>query len=115
MKLLIVEDETELIATLVRFLSRAGHSCATALNYQAAMDHIARSYPQLVITNYQLPDGDGLGVIKAVRQKYPLTPVILMTGYHTPTLEEAARKAGAAAYLRKPFALTALAAAIRSV
>jgi len=68
-----------------------------------------------VITNYRLPDGDGLRVIRTVQQRLPRAPVILMTGYHDSGLEEASLKAGAAAYLRKPFALTALADAIRAI
>jgi len=112
--LLIVDDEAELVGTLVRFLNRFGHDCVTAFNVQQAFDAIAQDRPELVITNYRLPDGDGFEVIKHVRQALPQTPVILMTGYHDSVLEQASRKAGVAAYLRKPFPLAALTRAIET-
>lgn len=114
MKLLIVDDETELVATLVRFLGRTGHTSGTAFNLQTAKDYLAQSQPELVITNYRLPDGDGLEIVRLVRQKYPHTPVILMSGDHEPGLQQTSRKAGAAVFLRKPFSLKALTDAIRA-
>jgi len=114
LKLLIVDDEAELVATLVRFLSRTGHTGGTAFNLQAAKDYLAQNQPELVITNYRLPDGDGLEIVRLVRQKYPHTPVILMTGDHEPGLQETSRKAGVAVLLHKPFSLKALTDAIRS-
>jgi len=94
MKLLIVDDEIELVSGLIRFLGRFGHNCATALDLNGAIDHITHDASDLVITNYRLPDGDGLDVIRTVQQKLPRTPVILMTGYHESFLEEASEGFG---------------------
>ena len=107
-KLLIIDDEKDLVDALSQYLSQSGHTCRTALNYQTAIDQIAREHPELVLTDYWLPDGDGLGIIKTVHREDPQTPVIMMTAYHTRSLEQAALKSGAAAYLRKPFALRTL-------
>lgn len=115
MKILIVEDDIDLAGTLVRFLSRAEHSCVTVINYQEAVDHLSLNHPELVIADYQIPDGYGMEFLRTVHKKYPRTPVIMITGNASQSLQEVALRAGAAAYLRKPFSLTALAAAIREV
>ena len=95
MKLLIIDDEADLVEALNQYLSQSGHICATALKYHEAIDQIAQDHPELVLTDYRLPDGDGLGIIKTVRQKSQRTPVILMTAYDNPSLKQMALKAGA--------------------
>lgn len=115
MKVLIVDDDIELAGTLVRFLARSGHSCVTVINYEEAVDRLSWNHPEIVIADYQLPDGDGLEFLRTVHRKYPQTPVIIITGNHSQSLERAARTAGATAYLRKPFSLAALADAISSL
>jgi len=114
MKLIVVDDEIDLAETLARFLSGSGYDCMTAFNVQKAIDLIIQNCPDLVITDYRLPDGDGFDVIKHVQQTLPRRPVILMTGYHDPRLEQAARTAGVAEYLRKPFPLAALTTAVQT-
>lgn len=112
MKLLIIDDEPELVAILAAFLKQHGHDCVTALDVQEAIRSASQHHPDLVITDYRLPDGDGFDVIRHIRQTFPQIPVILMTSYHDSATEEASRKAGAAAYLRKPFAFVQLTSAI---
>ena len=112
MKLLIVDDEWELSEVLARFLTHSGHHCLTALDVQRAIDAITQHRPDLVLTDFRLPDGDGLQVINQIRQILPHTPVIVMTGYHVSGMEEMVRRAGATDYLRKPFALKELTRAI---
>ena len=115
MRMIIVDDEWELAEVLARFLRRSGHDCLTALDVQGAIDAITLHRPGLVLTDFRLPDGDGLQIINHVRQTLPQTPVIVMTGYHIPGMEEMVRRAGAADYLRKPFALRDLTKAIDGV
>ena len=73
----------------------AGHNCAVAIDIQRAIDSVFQYGPELVITDSQLPDGDGFDVMRHGRAASPQTPLILMTGYHMPGTEEAARSAGA--------------------
>lgn len=114
-KILLVDDEPDLVETYARFLERLGHDCLMAFDVQQAFHSIAKEEPELVITDFRLPDGDGFDVTRHVRQNLPQTPVIVMTGYHARGMEEASRQAGAAAYLRKPFALEALTRVIETV
>ncbi len=114
MKILIVDDETLLAETLARFLAGFGHNCSTAPDVRRAIDFIAQHCPEVVVTDLRLPDGDGFDVIKHVRKTLPQTRAILMTTHHSPGMEQASLEAGAAAYLRKPFALVDLRNAVES-
>lgn len=115
MKILLVEDEVELAHTFARFLELSGHDCVTAVNARQAMESVARHNPEIVITDFCLPDGDGFDITRHVCTTAPQTPVIFMTANHHPGMEEEARQAGAALYLRKPLSLGVLKSAIDSV
>jgi CheY-like chemotaxis protein len=114
LKILLVDDESELVATCVRFLEWLGHSCLSAYDGAQAMVLAAREKPDLVVTDLQLPEHDGFEVTRSVRQWLPQTPVILITAYNTPGMAEAAYRAGASVYLPKPFSLIDLRKAIGS-
>lgn len=115
MRILLVEDEVELAHTFARFLALSGHDCVTAVNARQAIESVAKHNPEIVITDFCLPDGDGFDVTRHVCQNAPQTPVILVTADHWPGMEEEAREAGASAYLRKPLSLGVLKNAIDSV
>lgn len=115
MKILLVEDETELADTFARFLKLSGHECVSTSNAQEAMNAVALHNPELVITDFCLPDGDGFDVTRYVRRNLPQTPVIFMTGNHRLGMEEQAYQAGAGVYLRKPLSLKALKKAIDAI
>ncbi len=108
MKTLIIDDEAEMAQTLARFLKRSGHDCVVAFDVAQALTSVAQHLPELVITDFCLPDGDGFDVIRHVLQTLPQTPVIVMTAYPALGQEQACRQAGAAAYLPKPFSLVVL-------
>jgi len=73
----------------------------TAENGLAALDFIARWQPDLIVTDLQMPELDGLGLIQAVRTRYPRVPVILMTAHGSEELAVEALEAGAASYVPK--------------
>lgn len=108
-RILIVDDEADLAQVLAEFLERLGDDTLMALSVRRAIDSANQNLPDLVITDLRLPDGDGFDVIRHVRQILPQTPLILMTAYHDPGMQQTAQQAGAAAYLPEPFALAALA------
>lgn len=114
-KALVVDDEADLVQALAEFLERLGHDCLIAMGARQAIDSVDQNRPDLVLTDLRLPDGDGFDIIQHVRRILPQTSVILMTAYDEPGMEKAALRAGAAAYLRKPFALAALAKTIEDV
>jgi len=112
--ILIVDDEVDLADTCARLLKREGLECVVAYNMEDGLSLFDSMKPTLVISDITLPSGDGFEIARYVRQRSPGTPVILMTAYHSANSADEARQAGAAGYLRKPFANAELVAAVRS-
>ncbi len=113
--LLIVDDEADLADTCARVLKKAGFDCIAAYDAAAALELFDATRPALVLSDINLPDGDGYQIARHVRDRSPLTPVILMTAHHNSQVADRAARAGAAYYLGKPFSNVALTAAVKSL
>jgi CheY-like chemotaxis protein len=72
-----------------------------AANGREALDVIARDRPDLVVTDLKMPEMDGLGLVREVRQAHPAVPVILMTAHGSESIAAQALRAGAAGYVPK--------------
>ncbi len=106
--ILIVDDERDLVDAYVRLLERSGHRCVGAFDAGEAIRIIDAESPDLVITDLSLPDISGIEVIRHVRAKSPITPIIVMSGHNTPELNKAAQAAGANLSLLKPVSIAEL-------
>ena len=111
-RILIADDERDLVATCVRLLSRRGYECLPAYTGQQAIELIRQEHPNVVVTDLYLPDIDGLSVLRHAREHVPPIPGILMTAYSSRPLISRAHDAGATIYLVKPFPNVALLEAI---
>ncbi|HEY6420976.1 MAG TPA: response regulator [Candidatus Binataceae bacterium] len=107
-RILVVDDERDLVDAYIRLLERAGHSCVGAFDAIEAMRLIDSERPDLVLTDLSLPASSGLDIIRHLRATSPDTPVIVMTGHNTPELVKQAQAAGAKACLLKPVRLVEL-------
>jgi two-component system, NtrC family, response regulator HydG len=112
-KILVVDDEPDMVSTCARLLKRLGYDCLTAQNGPEAIQLINEQHPDLVVTDLQLPVGDGFEVSRYVRRSLPQTPVIVITAYHTPDTVGQAYANGATAYLSKPFSNAEFSEAVR--
>jgi CheY-like chemotaxis protein/anti-sigma regulatory factor (Ser/Thr protein kinase) len=70
-------------------------------NGRAALEAIKRHEPDLVVTDLQMPQLDGLGLIRRIRSEHPGVPVVLMTAHGSEGLAVEALEAGAASYVPK--------------
>ncbi len=102
--LLIVDDEELVRWSLRERFTREGMTVLEAGTAAAALEHAA-SGVDLVLLDYRLPDGDGLTVMRRIKEQMPDTPVILMTAFSTVENAVDAMKHGAYHYLNKPFNL----------
>lgn len=107
-KILIVDDEHDLVDAYVRLLERSGHRCIGAFDASEAISIIDAESPDLVITDLSLPDSSGVEIVRHVRAKLPATPIIVVSGHNTPQLHEEARRAGASISLLKPISIAEL-------
>lgn len=79
-----------------------------AENGAEALTQMELHVPDIVVTDLQMPELDGLELVTAIRQTYPLTPVILMTAAGSETIAREAIERGAASYVPKDFLATDL-------
>lgn len=102
-RVLLVDDEAELLEVLGRGLKKRGHDVATAAGPRAALDLIGKQEFDVVVSDISMPEMDGIALLRAVRERDLDLPVVLMTG--SPSMETAIRavELGALRYLQKPF------------
>jgi DNA-binding response OmpR family regulator len=112
--ILIVEDEADLAASCARLLQRRGWHVEIAGTREAGLAVIARARrPALALVDRQLPDGDGLEVVRAAIAAG--TPVIMVSGFGSAGTRQLALDEGAAAFLAKPFSIQELLELVRSI
>jgi PAS domain S-box-containing protein len=106
--ILIVEDDPGFAGYLKRLLRRKDLRLITASGGQQAIQCLKSNRVDLVLQDIGLPDIDGYQVMDLIRQEYPATLVIVMTGEITVESALKALRKGAYDYLRKPFESTEL-------
>jgi DNA-binding NtrC family response regulator len=101
---LVVDDESLVRWSLVERLAQEGYRTLEADTSRQALDR-ARDDVDLVLLDYRLPDGDGLTVLRRLKEVDPDVPVIMLTGHSTVESAVEAMKQGAFHYAAKPFNL----------
>jgi DNA-binding NtrC family response regulator len=100
--ILVVDDDKIILDSLCEFLSLEGFQANGAETFKGAVAELQKRNYCLVITDVNLPDGDGLELVDIIRKDHPQTVAIAITGYGS--IESAVRaiKQGAYDYLTKP-------------
>jgi two-component system response regulator HydG len=101
-KILIVDDEVNIGILLSKFLTRNSFSVSTASSGLTAMECLSREPYDLVLCDYRLEDTDGKEMLVKIKEKYPNTGVIIITGYSDIKLAVELIKLGAYDYITKP-------------
>jgi DNA-binding NtrC family response regulator len=99
---LIVDDDKIILESLCEFLALEGYSTVGAGNFADAFKELNKQAFSLVITDVNMPHGDGFELLSAIKRNYPQTVVIIITGYGTIESAVEAIKMGAYDYLTKP-------------
>src|SRR3954464_22789 len=102
-KLLIADDEADLLAELQPLLERAGFEVVTAGDGQQVLELAPRAQPDLIILDVMMPRLNGREALRRLRQQNNWTPVILLTQVGTPAERAMSLHEGADDYLNKPF------------
>ncbi len=115
MRLLVVEDDPQLGATLARGLRDRAYAVDLVTNGDDAVYHAAIYEYDAVVLDYMLPGQDGLAVARALRQRGLHTPILMLTARDAVGDRVAGLDAGADDYLVKPFAFDELLARLRAL
>ena len=110
---LVVDDEPQVLEYLTSALNRSGYITTPCPKYEDAKAALAAGRPDLLLTDIRLGPFNGLQLAIFATQKYPGTPVIILTGYEDPTLRDEAARAGAT-FVMKPVRLEDLLAHVKS-
>jgi two-component system alkaline phosphatase synthesis response regulator PhoP len=112
-KILIIEDEEDLLKGLELNLAREGYQIVTALNGEEGMRLALRENPQLVLLDIMLPGINGLDVCRELRHKGFEAPIIMLTAKSEEVDRVVGLEIGADDYVTKPFSRRELLARIR--
>ena len=112
-KVLVVDDEPDLLELLELTLSRMGLDTSRAETVAEAIRLLDKDAYDLCLTDMRLPDGEGLRVVEHINQKGLDVPVAVITAFGSAENAVAALKAGAFDYLAKPVALEQLRALVK--
>jgi DNA-binding NtrC family response regulator len=102
-RILVVDDEPMMADSLKQNLAEEGYTVDTAATGAEAIEFFDRGGHHLAICDLQLPDMDGLDVMRHMKDTHPSTEVIVVTGYGTVARAVEATKAGAFYFVEKPF------------
>ena len=102
-KILIVDDDADILQLLSMRLTAAGFEVETADCAEAAVNRLDLSRPQLVITDMRMKEMDGMALFEHIHRTMPALPVIILTAHGTIPDAVAATQRGVFGYLTKPF------------
>jgi CheY-like chemotaxis protein len=114
--ILVIDDELSVAQVLQSALSDAGHEVVTAVNGQEGLERLRERRPDLILVDFMMPIMSGPAMLEAMSRDRacPNIPVVIMSSLPGSVVEEAA--AGHfKLFLRKPFKLTAVMAAVNAL
>jgi len=115
MKILIVEDEIELLDTIVSYLKNEDFICEKATTFFEAEDKIISFKYDIIILDITLPDGSGIDLLKLVKDQSPKTGVLFVSAKNSLDDKLKGLDLGADDYITKPFHLAELNSRINSL
>lgn len=114
-RILVVEDESDILEWLSNFLTILGYEHATASDGAMALELLASDHFTIILTDIIMPRMNGMELLSVVRLDYPQTDVIVMTGVVEDYSYADVIEAGAIDYIAKPFHLNELKAKLARV
>ena len=116
-KIMIVDDSPSMRRLLSTFLEQAGYSVSSAVDGVDALEVVSSDEFDLIITDINMPNMDGLTLVAELRKLEPtrLTPILILTTEMDMSKKKAAKESGATGWLNKPFDEERTLAAIQRV
>lgn len=115
LKILIAEDEQITLKHLIYALEKEGYTVSGVADGAAAMERLKEEHFDVVITDIKMPGMDGITLLERIKNEWPETEVIIITGFGSIDSAVEAMKRGAFDYITKPFNLDELILKIRKI
>lgn len=117
MKVFLTDDHAILLDGLIKILASEDglEVIGTALTVQETFDKLTRQTPDLLISDYNLPDGDGLEIVKKVKRKYPYIKILILSMHDEAHLVQEILKEGINGYILKKDSHNELLLAVRVI
>lgn len=105
-KILIVDDESEIVSLLSRILRKQGFIVFSANTLENGWQILESDSPEIVFLDINLPDGNGLAQLKEIKLRYPSIKIVMISAFDMREYRNAAKENGAYTFLSKPFNLS---------
>jgi DNA-binding response OmpR family regulator len=115
MKILIIEDEVQLVKSIVLALKQEGYVCEIAHNAEEANEKILMFEYDCILLDIGLPDGNGLEILEAIKKHNKIDGVIIITAKNSLEDKVKGLNLGADDYLSKPFFMPELVARVSAI
>lgn len=115
MRILIIDDEKELSASIVSYLTTQEYTCDTALTYQEALYKVEAFDYDCILLDISLPGGNGLKILEALKENNKSDGVLIISAKNSLDDKIQGLNLGADDYLSKPFHLSELNARIAAI
>lgn len=102
MKILVVDDDSQIVRTTCDILKIKGHEPIAASSGEEGLEKIKADLPDCVLMDIKMPGIDGIETLRRMKEIAPSLPVVLISAYVTDKTAEEAKRAGAYAVLNKP-------------
>lgn len=114
-RILIVDDEENTRIGLTKLLTQEGYEVASVANGSEALDYLGQKKVNLVISDINMPEMNGLTFLREISRKFPSTSVIMITAYGGVESYLEAMNLGAYEYLHKPVRLDELRSVMKKI
>lgn len=112
-RILIIEDTKTMSELYARYLSSEGHETDIANTGKAGLEFVSQKNYAAIILDLNLPDMDGIAILRHIQMAHPATPVIVVTAYGSVGAAADAMKFGAFDFIMKPFPSARLNATVK--
>lgn len=113
-RVLLADDETVLLESITKLLTRRGMVVRTALNGKEAVEILSREQFDVIVLDVRMPVMDGIAAMAEIRRRDSLTPVLFLSGHADLARIAEALRGGAVDYLLKPCEVEVLVSAIEN-
>lgn len=115
LSVLVVDDELSVLKAISAVLKREHIHATCAQSSKEAFDYLSRQSFDIILLDIMMPEQDGFSLLKELRERQILTPVILLSGREEDSAQVEGLGLGADDYMTKPFSKTVLVSKIRAI